>query len=78
MAQDRQERQENQDLPVLNIATSEICTQTGPYRSSSIPPVILFIFRAQPFPNAPTSTSASGAPTSWTLLTAALAPAPAS
>jgi hypothetical protein len=67
-----QELQENQPLVISNVATSQKCTQTGPYRSSSTPPVILFVFKGQTFPNAPTSTSANGVPSNWTLLTASL------
>jgi hypothetical protein len=66
-----QDPQENQELVHSNLATNEVCSQTGPYKSSTQPVVILFIFKGQPFPNAPTATSASGAPTTWTLLTAA-------
>jgi hypothetical protein len=65
-----QERQENRDLVISNVATSEVCAQSGVYRSTSTPPIILFIFKGDTFPNAPTSTSANGAPTTWNLLTA--------
>jgi hypothetical protein len=63
-----QERQESNEVVISNVATSETCAQSGPYRSSSTPPVILFISKGEQFPNAPTSTSATGAPTTWTLV----------
>jgi hypothetical protein len=69
MFQEPQENQ-NQEIPRSNLATNEVCSQTGPYKSSSTPSIILFIFKGQPFPNAPTATSATGTATTWTLLTA--------
>jgi hypothetical protein len=65
-----QERQENRDVVISNVATNEVCAENGVYRSTSNPPIILFIFKGDTFPNAPTATSANGAPTTWNLLTA--------
>jgi hypothetical protein len=68
MAQERQEPQETQELVLTNLATSDVCTQSGPYRSISTPPVIVFVKKGDKFPNAPTSTSSTGQPTTWTLV----------
>jgi hypothetical protein len=63
-----QERQESQDLVMSNLATNEVCTQSGPYVSSSTPPVIVFIKKGEKFPNAPTTATATGQPATWTLI----------
>ncbi len=61
-----QERQETQELVITNLATSEVCTKTAPYVSSSTPPVIVFINKGDKFPPSPISTSSQ--PTTWTLV----------
>jgi hypothetical protein len=63
-----QEHQESQALPIANLVTNEVCSQTGPYKSSSTPSVVVFVKKGEKFPNAPTSTSSTGQPTTWTLV----------
>jgi hypothetical protein len=68
MAQERQESQESQEVAIANVATNEACTQSGPYKSGGTPSVIVFIKKGEKFPNGPTSTAATGQPTTWTLI----------
>jgi hypothetical protein len=63
-----QDLQESNELVMTNLATNEVCSRSGPYKSSGTPSVIVFIKKGEKFPNGPTSTSANGAPTIWTLV----------
>jgi hypothetical protein len=63
-----QERQEAQELVISNVATNDVCNQSGPYKSSSTPSVIVFVKKGERFPNAPSPTSSSGQPATWTLV----------
>jgi hypothetical protein len=71
MAQERQEaqdRQESQELVISNVATNDVCDQSGPYRSNTTPMAVVFVKKGERFPNAPSSTTPSGQPATWTLI----------
>jgi hypothetical protein len=65
MAQDRQEPQE---LVISNVATNDVCEKSGPYISNTTPIAVVFVKKGEKFPNAPSSSSSGGQPTTWTLV----------